>query len=83
MMNAGEFVPINGRGRKLLFDPDAIEAWIKSRQQIVIPAVSSPSPTKRKQLDKNRSRRLKAAREALERHRSPNQYHSNKQEQLQ
>ncbi|MCL2305167.1 MAG: helix-turn-helix domain-containing protein, partial [Planctomycetaceae bacterium] len=34
MMNSGDFVnPVNGRGRKLLFDPDAVEKWIKARQQ--------------------------------------------------
>jgi hypothetical protein len=33
MMNTGDFVPpVNGRGRKLLFDPDAVEQWVKSRQ---------------------------------------------------
>ena len=70
MMNAGYLVPsINGRGRKLLFDPDAIEAWIQARQQTVIPAVSSPPPTKQKQPDKDRKRRLQAARETLEKHR--------------
>jgi len=69
MMNAGDFIPaVNGRGRKLLFDPDAVEAWIKSRQ----PSIDTPpvtSPTKQRQLDKDKKRRLEAARASLERHR--------------
>jgi len=70
MMNAGDFLqPINGRGKRLLFCSDAVENWIKARQQQAVPAVSSPSPTKQKQLDKDKARRLQAAREVLEKHR--------------
>ena len=46
MLNTGDFVPpVNGRGRKLLFDPAAVEAWIKSRQATTAtapPNVNSP-----------------------------------------
>jgi len=71
MLNAGDCVsPVNGRGRKLVFDPDAVEAWLKSRQSQMIPAVTSPIPTKQKQREKDRKRRLEQARAALEeRHR--------------
>jgi len=42
MMNAGDFVPpVNGRRRKLLFDPEAVEAWIKSRQKRTSPVTSA------------------------------------------
>ena len=47
MMNDGRFDvrPVNGRNRKLLFDPDAVEAWIK-RQQTLIPAPTPPIGTR-------------------------------------
>ena len=68
MMNAGDFISsVNGRKKKLLFDPDAVEAWIKARQQPVIPAVIGPKPAKQGQ-EKDRKRRLELAYVALEKH---------------
>ena len=65
MLNAGGFVaPVNGRGKKLLFDPDAVEAWIKSRQQQVAPAANS----QRKRDKKSFEQRQAAADAALQRH---------------
>jgi len=50
MMNADEFIPsVYGKGKKLAFCPDAVEAWIKSRQQMVTP---TPAPSKQKKRDK-------------------------------
>lgn len=70
-LNEGRFVqPLNGRKRKLLFDSIAVERWVNTRQQPVIPAVSS-LPAKQKQRAKERQRRLELARTALERHRKP------------
>ena len=66
MMNADDFVPpINGRGRKLLFDPDAVEAWIKSRQQRIPPATSA---TQRRRDKKSFDQRQKAASASLQQH---------------
>jgi len=65
MMNASEFISsVNGRKRKLLFDPDAVEAWIKARQQPVTPAVIGPKPPQ----EMDRKRRLELAYAALEKH---------------
>jgi len=48
MMNANEFIPpVLGRGRRLVFDPDAVEAWIKARQSVVNPAITTSSQRKR------------------------------------
>ena len=73
MMNAGNFLnPVNGRGRKLLFCSEAVEAWINARQsqQAIMPAGIIPNPAKKqKQRDKDKQRRLENARAALERHR--------------
>ena len=68
MMNDGRFdvSPINGRYRKLLFDPDAVEEWIK-RQQTVIPAPTPPAQHRRDK--KAFDRRQEEAARALERHR--------------
>ena len=42
-LNAETFPqPVNGRRRKLLFDPDAVEAWIKNQRG---PPVSTPAVT--------------------------------------
>jgi len=73
MMNSGDFLnPVNGRGRKLVFDPDTVEAWIKARQQPLQAIMSAgvvPNPAKQKQRDKNKIRRLEMARATLDRHR--------------
>ena len=65
MIKAGEFIlPVNGRGRKSLFCPDAVEAWVKSRQQPVAQAtVTSPTAKAR-----DFAERQKRAAEALARH---------------
>jgi hypothetical protein len=69
MLNAGDFVPpVNGRRRKLLFDPDAVEAWVKARSPPVNPTVTNP--VKQKQQDKDRKRRIQLARDSLNRHRA-------------
>ena len=66
-LNAGTFPqPVNGRGKKLLFDPDAIEDWVKSRQQ---PAVPIPTPSTKRRRDKNSfEQRQVAAQAVLQRH---------------
>jgi excisionase family DNA binding protein len=71
MMNAGGFIsPVNGRGRKLLFDPDALETWIKARQSpVTTPTITSPTQQKRQ--DKEKQQRLAEARKRLEMHRKP------------
>ena len=73
MLNASEFIaPLNGRGRKLLFDPDAVETWIKSRQSPPIPTPAVINPAKKlRQEEKAYRERQEAARAALERHRKP------------
>jgi hypothetical protein len=72
-LNAGDFVPpVNGRGRKLLFDPDSVETWIKSRQSspVSVPPVTTPAK-KQRQEEKAYQERQEAARVALERHHKP------------
>ena len=68
MMNDGRFnvQPVNGRGKKLLFDPDAVEAWIKSRQQPVTPVV--PSSAQQRRRDKSFQRRQANAAAVLAQH---------------
>jgi len=64
MMNAGEFIAsVNGRGRKLLFDPDALELWIRGRQQR-----EAPPPSQRRRDKKALAERQAAAQAALDRH---------------
>ena len=70
-MNAGDFVPaVNGRGKKLLFDPDTVRSWIKSQQQIAptsaSPNVSNPAHQKREEIAYRD--RQKAAQKVLARH---------------
>ena len=66
-LNAGTFPqPVNGRGKKLLFDPAAIEDWIKSRQQSAAPAFTSPA--KRRRDKKSFEQRQTAAQAVLQRH---------------
>ncbi|MDR0327725.1 MAG: helix-turn-helix domain-containing protein [Planctomycetaceae bacterium] len=51
MMNRHEFIaPVFGRKRKLLFCPDALEAWIRSRQSSPISSspISNPAEQNRK-----------------------------------
>ena len=69
MTKTGEFIlPVNGQGRKLLFDPDAVEAWIKSRQQPVAQSATT-NPTKtEKQKSRDFAERQLRAQQALERH---------------
>ena len=47
LMNAGEIIPVFGRGRKLLFCPDAVDALIRSRQSS--PPSSPPASNPAKQ----------------------------------
>ena len=68
LMNAGEIIPIFGRGRKLLFCPDAVDALIRSRQALPIPSPTVPRSKERRQQDVDRQRRIELARQALERH---------------
>ena len=73
MLNANEFVPpLFGRNRKLIFDPDAVEAWIKSRQSSPVPAPPVSNPAKKqRQEEKAYQERQEAARAALDKHRKP------------
>jgi hypothetical protein len=70
MLNAGVFIPVNGRGRKLLFDPDAVEAWIKARQPPV--NVNSPTVTCPAKQERDRKKRVILARAIIDKHRKPN-----------
>jgi hypothetical protein len=68
-MNRGEFIaPVFGRKRKLLFDSESLMLWIKAQQ----PPPESNAPTVRivKQVDrdKDKTRRLEAARATLNKH---------------
>jgi len=68
MMNDGRFIqPVNGRGRKLLFDPDAVEQWLADKNKS--PPQVNVLPTKS---DKRKSRdfaeRQEWAQRTLERH---------------
>ena len=66
-LNAGTFPqPVNGRGRKLLFDPVAIEDWVKSRQQPVV--LTTTPPAKRRRDKKSFEERQAAAQAVLQRH---------------
>jgi len=67
MLNANEFIPpVFGRGKKLVFDPDAVEAWIKTRSPPVTPTVSTPAQQRREA--KAFQERQKAADATLRRH---------------
>jgi len=62
------FQPVNGRGRKLLFDPDAVEAWITARQSPVTPTAAT-CPAQRRRRDKKAfGQRQAAARTTLQKH---------------
>jgi hypothetical protein len=70
MINDGRFIQsVNGRGKKLLFDPDAVEAWVKSRQS----PVASTAVTSLSKSEKAKTRafaeRQQRAEQSLERHR--------------
>ena len=67
MMNAGEFIAsVNGRGRKLLFDPDALERWLQDRQQSVTPTATT---SKQRRKDKKAFEQRQAdAQSTLDRH---------------
>ena len=67
-MNDGRFIQPLWRYRKLLFDSDAVEAWIKNRQTTPIPAPIVTNPVKRKKQEKDAQRRAELARQALDRH---------------
>ena len=68
MTKAGEFIlPVNGRGRKSLFCPDAVEAWIKSRQQPVAQTAAT-SPAKSEKKSRDFAERQLRAQQSLERH---------------
>jgi hypothetical protein len=71
MMDTGEFTvsPVNGRRRKLLFDPDAVEAWVKSRQTLTFDTAIVTGTVAQRRQEKNRKRRLEAARATLDKHR--------------
>jgi len=61
---------VNGRNRKLLFDPDAIEAWIKNQQST--PSNTPQNITSSKQLKREKKsfeERQKIAQKSLDRHR--------------
>jgi hypothetical protein len=51
ILDRGEIVPVFGRRRKLLFDPDAVANFIAARQSLArappTPAVTTPSQAKR------------------------------------
>ena len=67
MMNSNNFVPpVNGRGKKLLFDPDAVESWIKARSPPVTPTATTS--TQRRKEKKSFEQRQAAATAALQRH---------------
>jgi len=67
MRKTGDIVSVNGRGKKLLFDPDAVEAWIKKQQSPPILTVTNPAKTRRLE-EKAFEQRQAAAKAALERH---------------
>jgi len=55
----------------MLWTQSSIESWLNGQSSSVqTPDVSNPAK-KQKQLDKDKKRRLAAAREALEKHRKP------------
>ena len=67
MLKANEFVPpVYGHGRKLVFDPDAVEAWIKAKQSLAPPAVTTSSQRKRDK--KSFDQRQAVADATLQRH---------------
>jgi hypothetical protein len=69
LIDTGEFIaPLNGRGRKLLFDPDAVEAWVKSRQP-PMPTPTVLGTVAQRRQGQDRKRRLEAAHAALDAHR--------------
>ena len=70
MMNDGRFEvrPVNGRGNKLLFDPDAVDAWIKSCQSPVAHATSIRIAKSEKKHARDFAERQQRADDALQRH---------------
>jgi excisionase family DNA binding protein len=42
----GELLSVNGRGKKQTFDPDTVEAWIKSHRTAPIPVFDTITPAK-------------------------------------
>jgi hypothetical protein len=70
MMNRGEFItPVFGRKRKLLFDADSLMLWVKAQQPPPEPNVPAVRLVKQVERDKDRTRRLEAARATLDKHR--------------
>ena len=68
MMNDGRFIqPVNGRGRKLLFDPDAVDAWLAEKNRAP-PQVCVPSGKSEKRKNRDFAERQRAADAALARH---------------
>jgi len=39
--------PLLGRGKKLVFDPEAVSAWLQAQQQVAPPNIIPPSQLKR------------------------------------
>ena len=69
MIDTGEFIaPLHGRGRKLLFDPDVVEAFIKARQP-PMPTPAVPGAVAQRRQEKSRTARLAAAHASLDAHR--------------
>ena len=70
MMNDGRFEvrPVNGRGNKLLFDSDAVETWIKSRQTPVAHAAGIRIAKNEKKHARDFAERQQRAADALQRH---------------
>ena len=69
MTKAGEFIlPVNGQGRKSLFCPDAVEAWVKSRQQPVAQTAATNPTKSERQKSRNFAERQLRAQQSLERH---------------
>ena len=68
MMNDGRFIqPVNGRGKKLLFDHDAVDAWLSEKNRAP-PQVSVPPGRSEKQRARDFAERQERAQRALERH---------------
>lgn len=63
-LNAGIFPqPVNGRRKKLLFDPAAIEAWIKKSA-----TSTNHPPTQQRRVQVDYARRQAEAKATLQRH---------------
>jgi len=71
-IKSGEWQSVNRRGQKLLFDPDTVEAWIKSRQQVVpisTPHITNGAKQQQREQEQWKTRQVRAA-AALDRHRT-------------